>query len=42
MNLLQRDEFIKASPAIQTGQPHPLTTPRMERPTRQRLRRVAE
>ena len=32
MNLLERDEFIKASPAIQIqGNITTLTTPRMER-----------
>ena len=43
MNLLQRDEFIKASPAIQIqGSLTHLQRRAWKRPTRQRLRRVAE
>ena len=38
MNLLERNEFIKASPAIQIqGNHNAFTTAGMERTTRQRL-----
>ncbi len=43
MNLLERDEFIKASPAIQIqGNITHLQRRSLERPTRKRLRRVAK